>query len=187
MSNLSTEMLESLLLPLFDAGYIQVTELADSIEFTEAGIQAILKLDRKLVKKTPVPVVSQNNTLTIIKLQQNWELGFINFIQEAKVPKYLDNGKGDSYVANNYSAPAMKIFRKAIEKEGILYDVLVKSTMLYYKSQRNRFKKAIGNYFIQGDWRSDYLALLEAAGTGTIEQHIKSEIEDGNKSHWKLG
>jgi len=177
MSNLSIEMLQQALRQLYDEEYIGKTGMV-----TQKGI------DLLSIPISQVPVEQpKNNTLQIIKLQQDWTLGFMNFIIEAKVPKYCDNGKGDMYVVNNYSEPAMKIFKKAIEKEGIIYDVLVKSTLLYYKSTKNRFKKAIGNYFVQGDWRSDYAALLDAAGTGTIENHIKSEMDNGAKTKWKLG
>lgn len=194
MSNLSIEMLKQAIDQLYDEGYIVfVQNLASTVKYTlsEKGMQ-LLQQGRafdlaSIDQQIAVIEKPKNNSLKVIELQQNWMLGFMNFIIEAKVPKYCDNGKGDQYIVNNYSEPAMKVFKKAIEKENIIYDVLVKSTMLYYKSTKNRFKKAIANYFVQGDWRSDYAALLEAAGTGTIENHIKSEMDNGTKSKWKLG
>lgn len=175
MSSLSTEQLKQALLQLREEGYMAYRE--GSYRLTEKGHGLFHEAHAPAVQQPlPVPAVAG----------KDWTLNFITFIQEAKVPKYLENGKGDQYPANNYSEPAMKIFKKAIEKEGIKYDILVKSTMLYYKSQRNRFKKAIANYFIQGDWRSDYKNLLEAAGTGNIEELIKSEI-DGPISNYSLG
>lgn len=182
MSNLSTETLRQALQQLVSEKYIQATD-AYNYGLTEKGC-ALLQSSYEL---PPAVVQPKNNSLKVIELQRDWMLGFMNFIIEAKVPKYCDNGKGDQYIVNNYSEPAMKVFKKAIDKEGIIYDVLVKSTMLYYKSTKNKFKKAIANYFVQGDWRSDYAALLDAAGTGTIENHIKSEMDNGAKTRWKLG
>lgn len=178
MSNLSTEMLQQALQQLISDGY--VVEKDGKYVVSEKGIALVKEVHHALVEKP------KNNTLQVIKMQQDWMLAFINFIQEAKIPKYCDNGKGQEYIVNNYSDPAMKVFKKAIEKEGVVYDVLVKSTMLYYKSTKNKFKKAVGNYFVQGDWRSDYNALLDAAGTGTVESLIKSEMDNG-ASRFELG
>lgn len=182
MSNLSTEILQQALQQLVFEKYIQATD-AYNYDLTEKGIQL---LRQSYTVPVPALIKPQNNALQIIKMQQDWMLAFMNFIMEAKIPKYCDNGKGEQYIVNNYSEPAMKVFKKAIEKELVVYDVLVKSTMLYYKSTKNKFKKAVGNYFVQGDWRSDYNALLEAADTGTVESLIKSEMDNGN-SRFELG
>lgn len=108
----------------------------------------------------------------------NWEARFIKFIQEAKVPKTLENANLESYAANKYSVEAMKIFKKAIEN-GAIYETLVRSTQLYYAS-KIRYKKAVGNYFIQGDWKTDYIAMAEKM-EGTKEdmiKHIEEETKD---------
>lgn len=117
----------------------------------------------------------------------SWVDAFIQFITEAKVPARLEGSRGDVYAANKYSEDGMKAFRKTIES-GVDYGVLVRSTMLYYKSS-TRFKKTIGNYMAHGDWRTDYEALRSAAidGTTAIEQHIKQETKDNGHNPYRLG
>ena len=95
-------------------------------------------------------------------------------------------GKDGGYDTNKYSEPAMKVFKKSIES-GINYSVLVKSTMLYYKT-RKQYPLKIGNYIADGAWRSDYEALLSSAEDGTIVNHIQKEIDDNTEfSRFKLG
>ena len=106
----------------------------------------------------------------------NWQSAYLQFIKEAEVPQRSE-GRDGSYDINKYSEPAMKVFRKLIEKEGIQYVVLVKSTMLYYKTHR-RYAHTIGNYIEKGYWRSDYEALLSSAAEGTIENHIQTQIDN---------
>lgn len=127
--------------------------------------------------------------LEIFQPPSDWTMYFLNFIMEAKVPKQILGPRGDPYYVNKFSEPALKVFRKALEKEGVIYDILVKSTTLYYASSVG-LKKAIGNYFIQGDWRSDYESLLQAVRSGPEEltEHIKTELNDvDTRSNYSLG
>lgn len=181
MSSLNTEQLRKAALQLILEGYIKAN--GDAFIGSEKFQQLIITGEMAITIK---PVDVYNTPELLQRLQTDWVMGFMQFIQEAKIPRMSENGKGEMYAVNNYSEPAMKVFKKAIEKEGIVYDVLVKSTMLYYKNQRNRYKKTVGNYFVQGDWRSDYKLLLESIGTGTIEEHIKEQISDGN-TNYSLG
>ena len=118
----------------------------------------------------------------------NWPDSFMKFIAEAQVPRMMEGKNREMYQGNKYSEPGMKAYRKALEKEGIQYDILVKSTMLYYKSSI-RLKKAVGNYFAQGDWRTDYDALLQAAegGEQTLIKHIKDETTTGYNGGYVIG
>lgn len=113
---------------------------------------------------------------------------FIKFIVDAKVPTRLEDNRGNPYYANKYSEDAAKEFHRIMTKEGVAYDLIMKSTMLYYKSGV-RFKKAIGNYIIQGDWRTDYEDLKNSAGAGEqeLKDHIKNTIDGGGYSPFKLG
>lgn len=106
----------------------------------------------------------------------DWQTRYINFIGEAKVPVFLENSKLDRYSVNKYSEDGMRAFRKALQS-GIDYSLLVKSTMLYYKSA-TKFKKTIGNYMAHGDWLTDYNALREVAmqGEQQVKDHIKTQI-----------
>jgi hypothetical protein len=115
----------------------------------------------------------------------DWSQAFLNFIKEAEVPSRCE-GKSGGYDINKYSEDGMKAFKKMIES-GVVYAVLVKSTMLYYKTHLTYALK-IGNYIADGAWRSDYEALLTSAEEGTITQHIQQQIDetkDFNK--FKLG
>lgn len=115
----------------------------------------------------------------------DWRMCYLRFIQEAQVP-VSGEGRDGRYDLNKYSEPAMKIFKKALES-GVKYEVLVKSTMLYYKT-RKQYALKIGNYIEQGAWRSDYEALLSSAEDGTIIEHIKKEIDETTEfSRFKLG
>lgn len=109
---------------------------------------------------------------------------FLQFILDSQVPARLEGSNGDVYAANKYSEGANKIFVKAIA-EGIDYSILVNSTTLYYKSSL-RYKKTIGNYFIQGDWKTDYLTLKDKAGAGgqELKDHINKELEHGGASQY---
>jgi hypothetical protein len=116
----------------------------------------------------------------------NWTDQYIKFIVDAEVPARCESSSG-SYDVGKYSEDGMKAFRKAIEKDGVVYGILVKSTMLYYKTHK-KFALKIGNYMADGAWRSDYEALKASAENGDVSEHIKKEI-DGDKefSKFKLG
>lgn len=135
---------------------------------------------------SPFDITKIDNRIDFLKTI-NWPDKFIQFINEAKIPARLENNKLEAYAANKYSEDGMKAFRKAIES-GIDYGTLVRSTMLYYKSSV-RFKKAIGNYMKDGDWRTDYENLKNAAEQGTkeLEQHLKTETKDNGYSNYRLG
>jgi hypothetical protein len=132
-------------------------------------------------------VLVEAHGLPVKTFADDWALNFMTFISEAQVPARLEDNRGNPYYCNKYSEAAMKVFKKAMQA-GVRYEVLVKSVMLYYKSNV-RYKKAIGNYFVQGDWRSDYEALVQAAGNGetSLHNHIKQEVSDGGRSQYKLG
>jgi hypothetical protein len=124
--------------------------------------------------------------LMVPALVKDWSLAFIQFIAAAKVPRQLEGTRGDIYIANKYSEAGMKAFRKALES-GVDYDLLLKSTQLYYKSNV-KLKKAVGNYFAEGLWRSDYEAMKEAAGDGTtLTNHIKQEIQTNEHNPYRRG
>lgn len=176
----NTEQLKELYLQLLKDEYVEAMDgkMVFTLKFMQlmTGVQPV----------TALTTLPPNSVELLNKLQRDWTMGFMNFIVEAKVPRQQQTSKGDVYIVNNYSEPAKKVFQKAIEKEGVVYEVLVKSTMLYYKSN-NQYKKTIGNYFTQGDWRSDYMALVESLKDGTLEQHIKTEINESGKSQYQLG
>lgn len=139
--------------------------------------------------------VNRHNNLPAIVKQElvlpatpaEWELRFMNLIADAQVPTRLEDSRGNPYYANKFSIEGLKVFQKAM-KSGVDYQVLVKSVMLYYKSSV-KFKKAIGNYFKDGDWKTDYNALMDSAekGKDAIADHINKEIHDGTRGNYKLG
>jgi len=133
-------------------------------------------LETGLVMLPSGPVVAEH-PLPAIASTTDWPALYTRFILEAEVPQRCE-GKDGSYDLNKYSEPAMKAFRKMVEREGVKYPVLVKSTLLYYKTHKS-YAVTISRYIVDGLWRSDYQALLASAADGRIEEHIKQEI-DGN-------
>lgn len=113
---------------------------------------------------------------------------FVHFIMEAKVPAKLEDNRGNPYYANKFNEEAGKRFVQMIFKDGVDYNLLVKSTMLYYKSGV-AFKKAISNYILQGDWLTDYQELQQSAAAGEtqLNQHIKTTVEHGGYNPFKFG
>ena len=67
-----------------------------------------------------------------------------------------------------------------IEKEGIDYTVLVRSTQLYYAT-RTSYAVAIGKFITEGMWRTGYDSMKDKPAEELLA-HIKSEI-DGHKQH----
>jgi hypothetical protein len=131
------------------------------------------------------PVVMEAAPPAIITAN-DWTQRFLTFIQEAQVPN-RGEGRDGSYDLNKYAESACKVFRKMLEREGVQYSILVKSTLLYYKT-RKRYAVKISKYIEEGLWRSDYEALLSSAADGSIEQHIQQEIDDNTEfSNYKLG
>lgn len=126
------------------------------------------------IEWAPAPAVPGKLVLSAVK---DWPMFFMEFIEKAKVPARIEASNGEVYSANKYSEPAMKVFRKALESN-INYDILLKSVQLYYKSNI-RLKKAIGNYFIQGDWRTGYTEMFNAIASGEkkLIDHIKTESD----------
>lgn len=133
------------------------------------------------------------NTTSVAKTDQQITLAeglskaFMNFIMDAKVPSRLEDNRGNPYYVNKYNEDAAKAFTRMIAN-GISYELLVKSTMLYYKSGV-KFKKAIGNYILQGDWRTDYEELRASAEQGSeqIKNHINQTLDNGQHNPFSLG
>lgn len=150
----------------------------------------IIVMDMSVVDKEKLDLSKMTLELGFPKVAKtiSWDDVFIQFIKAAQVPNRLENNRNEVYAANKFNSDACKVFRKAIEKEGYDYDLLIKSTMLYYKSSL-RFKKAIGTYFTSGDFRTDYLNLKNAAETSSeeLQSHIKQEIKDNGHNAYTLG
>jgi uncharacterized membrane protein len=144
----------------------------------------------KALKSSPVttltPVVVPKLLPGVIPKGIDWVEAYKVFINEAKIPKRLENRRGETYDANKYSDDGMKAFRKAMES-GIDYQMLVRSTILYYKGANNRLKQSIGRYMHDGTWRSDYDDLMQSVKDNKVEEHIKSELDNGQYSFTQLG
>lgn len=133
---------------------------------------------KPLSPQSILPMNVASNSLATV-MASDWTLSFITFIRTAKVPQKLEGSNGVMYDVNKYSELAMKEFKRMIEVEKIDPNILLKATQLYYGSSTG-FKKKIGNYIIDGDWRSDYMNMKLAMETGEkqLTEHIKNEIRD---------
>lgn len=171
-------LLENGYMMVIKGKYVVTAKFNKEITGQEIGLIKINNLP--VVMETPPPAA-------LITVPTDWPMKFMRFISEAQVPKKGSSAGGQEYDINQYSEPAMKVFRKMLEKEGIKYEVLVKSTMLYYKVHQT-FQRTIGNYIADGYWRTDYYTLLQAAESGvdSLKTHIEKEISDARgHTHWK--
>jgi tetratricopeptide (TPR) repeat protein len=149
---------------------------------------ADLLKEAKVEYDTTITRINEILAVESYKKVQDWELLFMEFIRQAEVPRMMEDTRGNLYYTNKFSSDALKVFRKAIEKDGVQLPVLLASVKLYYKS-KVRLKKAIGNYFTQGDWKSGYEDLKASADKGdiAIHEHIKQHTDESGNSGWKLG
>lgn len=152
------------------------TKELNTIEFTKNIINSIELLGP----------VDANAKLAEYNPPKDYRLYFIEFIQLSKVPVRIQLNNGQMFDANKYSEPAMKEFKRMIEKEHIDVRTLIRSTQLYYASKSD-FKKKIGNYILDGDWRSDYtnLKLSMQAGEKQLKEHIKSETKPNEATKFR--
>jgi hypothetical protein len=128
-----------------------------------------------------VPVVIEPDIPKTITWQQMYQ----RFITEAKVPARIMSPRGTPYQTNAYSEPGMKAFRKAIEKEGVDYQLLVEAAQLYYTGSIE-LKVAVGKFMEEGVWRTYYQELIDHKKAGTLSDHIKNS-KDESPTRWKVG
>ena len=133
-----------------------------------------------MVIETPLSLQTKDTSSKV-----DWTQRFLDFIKDAEVPA-RGEGKNGGYDINKYSEEGMKAFKKAIESS-VQYPVLVKSTMLYYKTH-SAYALKIGNYMADGAWRSDYEMLLTSAKEGTITEHIQQQLDENTDfNKFRLG
>lgn len=166
---------------LVDNGYILASKS------TGYSLSKSFQAAVKNMKKGEIIVPGPEALVAAHSAELNWPNLFVQFIQDAKVPPKLSDNKGGQYAANKYSEDAMKKFKQMMES-GIDYNILVKSTILYYASGIT-YKKAIGNYITQGDWRTDYFLLKGAAEKGVDElaKHVQEETKNGEHTNYTIG
>lgn len=104
---------------------------------------------------------------------EEYEKVYIQFLIACDIPKYCYDTYGRPYSVNKYSEEGLKAFKKALES-GYKLDVLQVTVSLYYKS-KVALKKAVGNYIVSGEWKTDYDRLLKEAEAGNLETYVKSE------------
>lgn len=177
-----------------EKGYVLSKKFQEDVRKMKAGQKITVNMS-VVPKSDPTPAAVADalskvplELIPVIKTMATWEDRFLKFIRDAEVPQRLESSRMESYAVNKYSVEGMKAFRAAIEA-GVDYGLLVKSTKLYYKSTV-KFKKTIGNYMAQGDWRSDYNNLKEVAETGDVNklnEHVKQETKSNEHTPYRLG
>jgi hypothetical protein len=108
-----------------------------------------------------------------------WTNLYSTFLRTCSIPEKGLGQNGDTYALNKYSEDGMKAFRLAM-KSGYDYVTLIAAVKLYYTGNL-RFKKAIGNYMKDGDWRTDYERVKSSFEAGTLGELIKEEAKDGSR------
>jgi hypothetical protein len=122
-------------------------------------------------------------------VSSNWDQRYMQFIIDAEVPKTWTTSNNHTYDLNKFSVDGAKAFRHAIEKEGCVYEILTKSTMLYYKRDMD-YKKIIGNYMSEKLYKTDYNDMVIAAATSeeTLIDHITKTMDnEGSASRFTMG
>ena len=104
-----------------------------------------------------------------------WCSYYTEFIKSCKIPAKAFGTKGETYALNKYSEDGMKSFKQAM-KDGYDIKILILAVALYYQSSIS-LKKAVSNYMISGEWKSDYQNLVDSAKSGNLADHIKNETE----------
>lgn len=103
------------------------------------------------------------------------QAALIKFIIECKVPQKIKAADGKNYWANKYSKEAEKELKKIL-LDGYQYDILVAATTLYYAS--GGFCEAISNYLVRGTWLTHYMEMQEQLNAGTVNKHIRDNLND---------
>lgn len=178
---ISTQKLSDTIEYLITSGFIICHR--GKYKFTAKFYETLTGIAEGIVKDSSGKLIVHESGLPVA-VTANWPEVYMHFILEAKVPARLEDNTGKPYYANKYSDEACKMFRHIIEAEGIDIRILVKSTMLYYKSSV-AYKKAITNYIVQGDWRTDYMELKQQLISGdNLEEYINKEISVNNGSNY---
>jgi hypothetical protein len=87
---------------------------------------------------------------------------------------------------NKFSKEGLKAFKEIMSRGDTQYPLLVKSTMLYYKS-KNQYKQTISNYISTGSWKTDYIALRDASkDETTLINHLKDTTQS-NGTAYEIG
>jgi hypothetical protein len=127
--------------------------------------------------------VAEGHTSKKLDVSNAWDSRYLQFIKDAEVPAKIETSRGEYFVGNGYTEPAMEVFKQAITSGRVEYDILVKSTKLYYRSGA-KWKKKVSNYLVDGDWYSDYINLVSAMKHQTEDSYIKTVQENGPIDQW---
>lgn len=143
---------------LFDNGYIAILE--NQLVITNK-LKREYRTSASLNSENPVP----------LSREEVWN----KFISDAEIPYRIPmDGGGRYYTVRQYSD---NIANKLIQIiKSVDYDILVKSTKAYYKS--NGFRKILSNYIDQKIWAEQYREYQNNSGFPENESIISS---GGNK------
>jgi hypothetical protein len=153
---------------------------------TEKFYKTLTGKQSGLVQTSTGAVAVRTPNLGLVTL--SWDQRYMAFIEEVGVPRRWQPPTGQPYDLNKFSAEGCKAFRHALEKEQVVYEILVRSTQLYYKGPME-WKKTIGHYMHEGLWKTDYFDMCRAAQDGeeTLTDHISNSLDDGSSSRFKMG
>lgn len=150
------------------------------------GIAKGLALDNTVIEPN-LPAVTGTEVLVPEKKYTDvqWGSFYQQFITACEIPARCEGLYGKAYDLNKYSADGVKAFKKAIT-EGFDLSTLIFTVKLYYKNKTS-LKKAIGNYMLSEEWKTDYWVNVGKASEGKIDEHIKQEMKHGTVSHYTRG
>jgi hypothetical protein len=181
--------LNEVMLWLIASGYVK--QHKDKWVFTAPFYKEMTGIAKGLASNGTViepnlPAITDTTVLVPGKkyTDMQWGAFYQQFILDCEIPAKCEGNYGNVYELNKYSIDGMKAFRKAMT-EGLYRDVLVFAVKLYYKN-RTKLKKAIGNYMLSEEWRTDYYTALAKHEAGQLDEHIKQELkhETGTRYTW---
>lgn len=172
---------------LSESGYIIRTPQSYYV-FTNKFYQDFTRTNIGIVPDSTAVIAKSSQVHVVVPLPSYTTESYKQFIIDARVPRHVVNPRGERYDTNQYSQKAAKAFVKMMASGNIDYELLVRSTELYYKSSGG-YKLKIGNYIADGAWQTHYETLKEAlarASDQPVTDYIKQELSDDNRSRYQL-
>lgn len=124
-------------------------------------------------------VKTRKTTISINEKLDDLKTSYMDFILACNIPRRGRTSTLELYDLNQYSETGKKAFGKIlarVAKGEIDYDLLVKTTQLYYKSPGA--KQKIGNFISDGTWETPYASMVANINNNTLKGHIQSTLEN---------
>lgn len=145
----------------------------DYLAYIQGKIVVTGKLQRefKPIPKDKIDVIFPDQP-TVVSREALWK----KFMADAEVPHKAIATDGRAYTIRQYSAGLANQLTRIIKT--VNYEILVKSTALYYKS--NSYKVIFSNYLEKNIWKEEYERYEKAKVSGQMDSNIAAS-SGGNR------